>query len=157
MYSKVLVALDETQLSVRAFKQSLSIAKAFDAELMLLNVVSPLEARYQNTVSLIGSGYGGNGTNETAEAEWQELVTNRLDYLQSLVNEAEDVGVQTDLIQEIGQPAQQICESAKEWQADLIVIGSHGRKGLNELIVGSVSNYVSHHVPCAVLLVHQQD
>ncbi|MEM7592653.1 MAG: universal stress protein, partial [Cyanobacteria bacterium P01_A01_bin.83] len=56
-----------------------------------------------------------------------------------------------------GQPAQQICESAKEWQADLIVIGSHGRKGLNELIVGSVSNYVSHHVPCAVLLVHQQD
>lgn len=157
MYSKILVALDESQLSRKAFQQSLSLAQAFNAELQLLNVVSPLEAKYQNTVSLIGGGYRGDGTNEVAEAEWQMLVANRLDYLQSLVNEAEDVGITTDLVQEIGQPAQQICESAKEWQADLIVIGSHGRKGLNELIVGSVSNYVSHHVPCAVLLVHQQD
>ena len=157
MYSKILVALDDSKLSRQAFQQSLSIAQAFNAELMLLNVVSPLEARYQNTVSLIGSGYHGDKTNEIAEAEWQVLVTNRLDYLQSLLNEAEDAGITTDLIQEIGQPAQQICESAKEWQADLIVIGSHGRKGLNELIVGSVSNYVSHHLPCAVLLVHQQD
>ncbi len=157
MYSKILVALDESELSRKAFQQSLSIAKAFDAELMLLNVISPLEARYQNTVSLIGSGYRGDSTNEVAEAEWQVLVANRLDYLQSLVNEAEDAGITTDLIQEIAQPAQQICESAKKWQADLIVIGSHGRKGLNELILGSVSNYVSHHVPCAVLLVHQQD
>ncbi|MEO1669229.1 MAG: universal stress protein [Cyanobacteria bacterium J06631_2] len=157
MYRKILVALDDSRLSRKAFQQSLSIAQAFDAELMLLNVVSPLEAKYQNTVSLIGGGYHGNGTNEVAEAEWQTLVTNRLEYLQSLVNEAEDAGITTDLAQEIGQPAQQICESAKEWQADLIVIGSHGRKGLNELIVGSVSNYVSHHVPCAVLLVHQQD
>ncbi len=157
MYSKIIAALDESQLSRKAFQQSLSLAKAFDAELMLVNVVSPLEARYQNTVSLIGSGYRSDGTNEVAEAEWQALVANRLDYLQSLVNEAEDAGITTDLIQEIGQPAQQICESAKEWQADLIVIGSHGRKGLNELIIGSVSNYVSHHVPCAVLLVHQQD
>lgn len=154
MYSKILVALDESELSRKAFQQSLSIAQAFNAELMLLNVVSPLEAKYQNTVSLIGAGYHGDGTNETAEAEWQMMVANRLDYLQSLVNEAEDAGIETDLIQEIGQPAQQVCESAKEWQADLIVIGSHGRKGLNELILGSVSNYVSHHVPCAVLLVH---
>ena len=156
MYSRILVALDESELSQKAFQQSLSIAQAFDAELMLLNVVSPLEAKYQNTVSLIGSGYGGAGTNEAAEAEWQMLVANRLDYLQLLVNKAENAGITADLIQEIGQPAQQICESAKEWQADLIVIGSHGRKGLNELIIGSVSNYVSHHVPCAVLLVHQQ-
>lgn len=154
MYQKILVALDDSNLSQKAFQQSLSLAQAFDAQLMLLNVVSPLEAKYQNTVSLIGSGYHGTGTNEIAEAEWQALVANRIDYLQSLVNEAEDAGITTDLVQEIGQPAQQICQSAKEWQADLIVIGSHGRKGLNELIVGSVSNYVSHHVPCAVLLVH---
>lgn len=157
MYSKILVALDESELSQKAFQQSLSIAKAFNAELMLLNVVSPLEAKYQNTVSLISSGYHGNGTNEVAEEEWEMLISNRLDYLQSLINQAEDAGITTDLIQEIGQPAQQICESAQEWQADLIVIGSHGRKGLKELLIGSVSNYVSHHVPCAVLLVHQQD
>ncbi len=156
MYSKILVALDESQLSRQAFQQSLSLAQAFDAELHLLNVVSPLEAKYQNTVSLIGSGYYSHTTNETAEAEWQLLVGNQLDYLQSLVDEATQAGVTADFVQEIGQPEQQICQSAKDWSADLIVIGSHGRKGLNELLMGSVSNYVSHHVPCAVLLVHQQ-
>ena len=154
MYKKILVAIDESKLSKQAFQQSLSLAKAFDAELQLLNVVSPLEAKYQNTVALIGSGYQSDKTNEAAEAEWQLLVANRLEYLESLAKEAMARGVSIDLIQEIGQPAQQICDSAKEWNADLIVIGSHGRKGLNELLVGSVSNYVSHHVPCAVLLVH---
>ncbi|MEM7762191.1 MAG: universal stress protein, partial [Cyanobacteria bacterium P01_A01_bin.40] len=120
------------------------------------NVVSPLEAEYQNAVSLIGTGYYSQTTNETAEAEWQLRVENQLEYLQSLVNQARDAGVTVDLMQEIGQPEQQICTTAQEWSADLIVIGSHGRKGLKELIVGSVSNYVSHHVPCAVLLVHNQ-
>lgn len=155
MYSKILVALDESQLSQQAFEQSLSLALAFDAQLQLLNVVSPLDAKYQNTVCLIGNGYQSDSTKEIPEAEWQVLGANRLDYLQSLVDRAKNSGITTDLVQEIGQPAQQICESAKKWQADLIVIGSHGRKGLNELFMGSVSNYVSHHVPCAVLLVHQ--
>ncbi len=157
MYRKILVALDESQLSQQAFQQSLSLAQAFNAQLQLLNVISPLEAKYQNTVSLIGSGYHSHETNEAAEADWQLLVSNRLDYLQSLVEEAEQAGIVADLAQEIGQPEHQICELAKDWEADLIVIGSHGRKGLNELIRGSVSNYVSHHVPCAVLLVHQQN
>ena len=157
MYSKILVALDESQLSQKAFQQSLLLAQAFNAELQLLNVISPLEARYQNTISLIGSGYNNSHqTNEAAEAEWQLLVSNRLEYLQSLVEEAEQAGVDAEYIQEIGQAGEQICESAKQWDADLIVIGSHGRKGLNELLQGSVSNYVSHHVPCDVMLVHQK-
>ncbi len=158
MYSKILVALDESQLSQKAFQQSLSLAQMFNAELQLLNVISPLEAEYQNTVSLVGSGYYSHThtTNKTAEAEWQMRVENRLDYLQSLVEQAAQAGITAEFTQEIGQPEHQICESAKNWEADLIVIGSHGRKGLNELLQGSVSNYVSHHVPCDVMLVHQK-
>lgn len=154
MYSKILVAIDESELSQQAFKQGLYLAQAFDAELQLLNVISPLEAEYQNTVSLIGTGYYSQATNEAAEAEWQQRVENQLEYLQTLVDQARDAGVTVDLLQEIGKPEQQVCAVAQEWGADLIVIGSHRRKGLQELIVGSVSNYVSHHVPCAVLLVH---
>lgn len=156
MYSKILVALDESQLSQKAFQQSLSLAQMFNAELQLLNVISPLEAEYQNTISLVGSGYYSHSTNETAEAEWELQVENRLNYLQSLVEQAAQAGVGAEFIQEIGQPEHQICESARDWEADLIVIGSHGRKGLNELLQGSVSNYVSHHVLCDVMLVHQK-
>lgn len=156
MYRRILVALDDSPLSQQAFQQSLSLAQVFDAELQLLHVISPLEAEYQSKVSLAGNGYYSNTVGETAEEEWKLSVANRLDYLQSLAEQAAQAGVSAEFVQEIGQPDRQICKSARDWQADLIVIGSHGRKGMSELFLGSVSNYVSHHVPCDVMLVHQQ-
>ena len=152
MYQRILVALDDSQLSQQAFQQSLYLAQIFDAELQLLNVISPLEAEYQNTVSLAGRGYYSNTIDETVEEKWQLSVANQLDYLQSLAEQATQAGVSAEFVQEIGQ----ICKSARDWEADLIVIGSHGRKGLSELFLGSVSNYVSHHVPCAVMVVREQ-
>lgn len=159
MYNKIIVALDNSSLSQKAFQQSLSIAKAFNAELQLFNVISLSEAEYRDTISLTGSGYysqNASTIDEIKQEKWQLLVENKLDDLQSLVEQAEQVGVSAELVQEIGQPERQICKYAQEWEADLIVIGSHGRKGLSELLMGSVSNYVSHHVPCDVMLVHQQ-
>ncbi len=156
MYQRILVALDDSQLSQQAFQQSLYLAQIFDAELQLLNVISPLEAEYQNTVSLAGRGYYSNTIDETVEEKWQLSVANQLDYLQSLAEQATQAGVSAEFVQEIGQPDRQICKSARDWEADLIVIGSHGRKGLSELFLGSVSNYVSHQVPCAVMVVREQ-
>ncbi|MGV2828528.1 universal stress protein [Myxosarcina sp. GI1(2024)] len=155
MYHKILVALDDSQLSQKAFEQSLLLAQMFNAELQLLNVISPAEAEYRNQVSLAGSGYYSDNIDETAQQEWQVRVESKLDYLQSLAEKAMRAGVSAELVREIGKPEHKICQSAREWQADLIVIGSHGRKGLNELLMGSVSNYVSHHVPCDIMLVHQ--
>ena len=51
-----------------------------------------------------------------------------------------------------GAPDQQIIEMAKEWKADLIVVGSHGR-GFWGRLLGSVSDGVVHHAPCSVLVV----
>lgn len=51
-----------------------------------------------------------------------------------------------------GVPAQQIVEEAKEWKADLIIMGSHGR-GFWGRMLGSVSDGVVHHAPCSVLVV----
>jgi len=52
-----------------------------------------------------------------------------------------------------GDPRSQIIQAAKEWQADAIVLGSHGRTGLHELLMGSVSDAVSRHAPCSVEIV----
>lgn len=157
MYHRILVALDESQLSQKAFEQSLLLARMFDSELQLLNVISPVEAEYQSTVALASNGYHVNNVqvieDTTVEAR-KFTLEHKLDYLQSLVEQATQAGVAAEFVQKIGQPERQICQSAKNWEADLIVIGSHGRTGLNELLQGSVSNYVSHHVPCNVLLVH---
>ncbi len=52
-------------------------------------------------------------------------------------------------------PERFIVEEAKNWQADLIVVGSHGRGFWGRLTLGSVSNSVIHHAHCSVLVVHE--
>ena len=50
-------------------------------------------------------------------------------------------------------PKHAIVEAAQEWPADLIVIGSHGRRGLDRLLLGSVAESVVRHAPCSVSIV----
>ena len=52
-----------------------------------------------------------------------------------------------------GSPDSRIVETAQEWNADLIVVGSHGYGRLERLLLGSVSDSVIHHAPCSVLVV----
>jgi nucleotide-binding universal stress UspA family protein len=57
-----------------------------------------------------------------------------------------------------GQPAAQaIVEQAREWGADLIVVGSHGYGFWQRMLLGSVSNAVVHHAPCSVLVVREKE
>lgn len=58
-----------------------------------------------------------------------------------------------ETIVELGRPARVIVESAETWNADLIVVGSHGRGFWGRLGLGSVSDAVVHHAPCSVLIV----
>lgn len=66
-------------------------------------------------------------------------------------------GKTLDLTSEIlrGAPDREIIEKAKEWNADIIVVGSHGR-GFWGRLLGSVSDGVVHHAPCSVLVVRRQ-
>jgi len=52
-----------------------------------------------------------------------------------------------------GKPAEEIVKTAKDWAADMIVIGSHGEGGLARFLLGSVAEAVTRHAPCPVLLV----
>lgn len=52
-----------------------------------------------------------------------------------------------------GDPKSQILDVAKEWKADMIVVGSHGRTGLNRFLMGSVSQGVVNHAHCSVEVV----
>jgi nucleotide-binding universal stress UspA family protein len=61
--------------------------------------------------------------------------------------------VKIDEIVELGKPAQVIVETADDLDADLVVVGSHGRGFWRRLSLGSVSDAVSHHASCSVLIV----
>lgn len=52
-----------------------------------------------------------------------------------------------------GDPRTGLIDAASDWQADLIMVGSHGRTGLDRLLMGSVSEAVAHHAPCSVQIV----
>ncbi len=61
------------------------------------------------------------------------------------------VNVSTDVL--FGSPDSRIVETAEEWKADMIVVGSHGYSRWERLLLGSVSDSVVHHAPCSVLVV----
>ncbi len=79
-----------------------------------------------------------------------------LDYIKEAESEVRDqfkgqeLGITTEILR--GAPDQQLIDLAKEWNADLIVVGSHGR-GFWGRLLGSVSTGVIHHAPCSVLVV----
>ena len=53
----------------------------------------------------------------------------------------------------VGSPAHEILECARNWPAQMILLGSHGRGGLEKLLLGSVSHYVASHSPCSFCIV----
>jgi nucleotide-binding universal stress UspA family protein len=67
---------------------------------------------------------------------------------------AQALDVDTEIHQKLGSnPGRVICDLARGLQSDLIVVGRRGLTGLSEILMGSVSNYVTHYAPCSVLTV----
>ena len=89
------------------------------------------------------------------QQHWQKLQQAGLELLQSLSTEATKAGVKTEFKQSLGYPGRNICEFAQTWAAEVIIVGSRGLTGLKEMFLGSISNYVTHHAPCSVLIVRE--
>jgi nucleotide-binding universal stress UspA family protein len=157
MFKRILVALDSSSLRQTVFDQSLDLAKATGAKLMLVHVLSAYEEgspgipirSYQAYYPVLDDAVW-----KDYQKRWETFENNRLAMLQREVDLAKAAGVETEFSQAAGDPAITICALAKSWEADLIVVGSHGRKGLGELLLGSVSNHVMHHAACSVMVVH---
>jgi nucleotide-binding universal stress UspA family protein len=156
MYQKILVAIDNSAISNTVFKQALDLAKAMQSTMLLVHSLSgedessPIPLGHR-----LDSIYWAPGTEinlETWKAEWRHYEAHSLEQLQQLAGEANAAGVKTEFRQLLGRPGKVICTAAQQWDADLIVMGSHGRSGLTEMMLGSVSNYVMHQAPCTVLV-----
>ncbi|MBF2073439.1 MAG: universal stress protein [Synechococcales cyanobacterium C42_A2020_086] len=155
MFTKILVALDQSDQSQGVFTAALELAKSTGAQLMLLHVLS-FDEQNQPMLPTFCPPYFPIYTEELAkyyQAEWERITTSGLNYLNTLAQTARAAGVAAECQQVMGDPSRAICAQAREWSADLIVIGRRGHSGLSEWLLGSVSNYVLHHAPCAVLTV----
>jgi nucleotide-binding universal stress UspA family protein len=154
---KILVAVDYEDVTPEVFDTALRIAKAYPSQIRIFYSLQRPLIPYSNTF-VYGhlGGYGGvyspemmaveQQLNEQAKAELQA-------WLDGFVKRAIAEGITATADYHIGEPGQEICQVAREWNADLIVIGRHSRGGISELLLGSVSNYVIHHATCSVLVV----
>lgn len=157
-FNKILVAIDRAATSEDIFVKALDLAQCSQAHLVLLSTIVPdYGATYLNPPMYPGSEAVGI-TAATIQLYLERQEQDRqhgLEFLQGLASRAEQAHVVAEINQQIGDPARSICEVADTLAVDLIIVGRRGYSGLNELLMSSVSNYVVHHAPCAVLVIQQ--
>lgn len=160
MFRNILVAMDTSAIGKSVFDEALTLAKATGANLMLLHVLSPEENGSPNLLVFPNMGYYpgfSSSSIDIYQKQWQRIEHYGLELLRSHQEEATAAGVTTEFTQNHGSPGRTICDVARTWGADTIVMGRRGHSGLTELILGSVSNYVLHHAPCSVLTVQHTE
>ena len=99
--------------------------------------------------------YGGflpdtSAIEKTARENAAKIVSETTEKIKTYA-ESNKVNVSTDVL--FGSADSRIVETAEEWKADLIIVGSHGYNRWERLLLGSVSDSVVHHAPCSVLVV----
>lgn len=158
-FNKILAAIDQSSLSQLVFNQALELAKANQSKLLLFHCVTA------DTVTLSSPFSGEFGlppqlVNQAYQTEFIRL-EQQVHHIRSLLKHycelANSQGVIAECDYKTVEPGQGLCQVAQQWHADLIVLGRRGRKGLAEALLGSVSNYVLHHAPCAVLVIQSSN
>lgn len=166
MFEQILVAIDRSAASQQVFDRALSIAKTTATttatNLILLHALSTEEEgspimsdcfRHPKDRCIHVDPQIMRQAKEIYEREWEIFKQEGLKLLRFYAKQAIAAGIQTEFTQITGSPSSTICEFARSCRANVVVIGRRGHSGFQELLLGSVSNYVVHHAPCPVLLV----
>jgi nucleotide-binding universal stress UspA family protein len=147
MYSRILVPVDGSSCSLKGLTEALRLASAPKVRLKLVHVVNelisePALAATEYHQALIESmRETGNATLAQAES----------------IARLADADVETELLETIGgRAADCIVDAAQKWHADLIVMGTHGRRGMSRLAMGSDAELVVRSAPVPVLLVRER-
>ena len=141
---RILIATDFSDCSAEALEYAVLLAKHFGADLYLFHAFEALPYKVPAEASSVRPG----------AFEWlRTLKEEEEKRLEQLVGEVHRKGVKVHPIFKEGVPFRKISEAAKEVEADLIVLGTHGRTGLDRLMMGSVAERVVRGAPCPIFLV----
>lgn len=142
---KVLIAIDDSKYSQAAIRRVIEQVRTDGTEVCVLHVVEPV-TNYISAAMIPHYVPHVAAIEEDRKKEAQELV-------RSAAQELRKSGFRTSEVVEQGEPKAIIIDHAARWQADLIVVGSHGWTGLNRFLMGSVSDAVIRHAGCSVEVV----
>jgi nucleotide-binding universal stress UspA family protein len=139
----VLYASDLSPESRPAFAAAVSIAKSLDARLTIVHVLVPVAPtvpeQYLDAVTL-----------DQLDKRVRQWSARQLD---KLTGSAKRAGVRATALLRDGNPADQILRARRSTRAGLIVVGTHGRRGLPKFFLGSVAERVVRMAPCPVVTV----
>ena len=137
-YKKMLVAIDLTEEAPQVLNKAKAMRDAQGAELLLVHVVEP-----------VGYAYGGDIPMDLSELQDQLDKAAR----EQLGKYGDEYGIAAaNQVVTVGRPESEIHRLAKEHNVDLVIVGSHGRKGF-QLLLGSTANGVLHGTECDVLAI----
>lgn len=138
---KVLIALDYDPPAQKIVETGYALAKGMNAEIILLHVLS--DATYYSSLNYFPvMGYEGFNNLGMLQMDNDELRKTAQEFLDKSKQHLNDETIVT-VVKE-GDFAESIIETATELNADVIVMGSHGRRGLDKMLMGSVAESVLH-------------
>jgi nucleotide-binding universal stress UspA family protein len=142
---KILLATDGSKFSDAAAQAVVAQARPSDTEVRVLHILEPPSP----TASRETAGY-----DPALDADWWKIEKKLAgELVEGTAERLRSAGLNVEAAVEEGDPKSKILDTAKHWGADLIVLGSHGRKGLVHFLVGSVSEAVARHAKCSVEIV----
>jgi nucleotide-binding universal stress UspA family protein len=141
---KVLLAIDDSKFSDAAIQAVIAQAHSKDTEVCVLHVVEPPSLLVARETGVYDPALEAVWHEETKQA--RALVAKTAETLRSH-------GMKVTTAVQQGDPKSVIIDTSEEWHADLIVLGSHGRKALDRFLMGSVSAAIARHARCSVEIV----
>ncbi len=144
MYKRILVPIDGSDAAQGGLHEAIRLARASGGQVLLVHIV--------NELPLIAPEVTGT----TLERVVDHLCSMGQAILRNAQETTRAAGVESEtrLVEAVGGPAgEHVVREAASWPADAIVCGTHGRRGLRRIVMGSDAEYIVRHSPVPVLLV----
>jgi nucleotide-binding universal stress UspA family protein len=139
-YQKVLIAVDSSPHALNAAKKGFELAQVLNAQVGIVSVVDVTKEVFSYDL-----GFLSRPSNKSMQDESNDAIE---EAIRMYSGKDEIVRFMPE-----GFPKKEIVILAKEWGADLVVLGTHGRAGLSYVLLGSVAEYVIKHANVPVLVV----
>ncbi len=144
---RILVGIDFSEYSREAARFALVLAKKFEAEVDFLYVC--------DLPTYIGSGYGPYQTAQMQSylIKQREMEAQKREEMERFIKGIPIQDISISYLVTSGNPPIEIIRTASERESNMIVVGTHGRTGISQLLIGSVAEKVVRKSPCPVLTV----
>lgn len=137
---KILIAIDGSNFSESVIQKAGDYVKPQSTEVRILQVVTPVEFSAIPEMS------------RTYAPELEDMRKEAHKLVEKYAEEMRRAGYKVEAVVEMGDAGETIAETAMNWGADLIVVGSHGHKGIQRFLLGSVAYSVVKKADCSVLV-----